>query len=213
LLASDSGERLSDRQRRYVGHIDTGGRQLLSLVNDILDLAKVRSGHMTLANDELDVRTVLHAAAVQAGVVGEAKGIEIVERPFPVIQFTADGRRVHQILLNLLSNAINFSSPGGSIELDARLQDGEVRLSVSDSGTGIAADQLRLIFDEYRQADDNQGGGGEGTGLGLSLSRRLADLMGGTLSATSQKDVGSRFVLALPVLAAPLRTGAITVPA
>src|SRR2546423_12399187 len=63
---------------------------------------------------------------------------------YPVIQFTADGRRVHQILLNLLSNAINFSSPGGSIELDARLQDGEVRLSVSDSGIGIAADQLRL---------------------------------------------------------------------
>ena len=152
---------------------------------------------MTLAHDHLDVRTVLHLAALQAGVVAEPKGIEIVERPGPAVLFSADGRRLHQILLNLLSNAIKFSPAGGLIELDGHLQDGEVRLIVSDSGSGIAPDQLRVVFDEFRQANDHNGGG-EGTGLGLSLSRNLAELMGGTLTVTSEIGAGSQFVLALP---------------
>jgi PAS domain S-box-containing protein len=197
LVAGMAGE-LNARQLRYVGNINSGGQQLLSLVNDILDLAKVRAGQMSLAVDQLDCRSVLHVVAVQAAIMAQAKQIEIVERPGSATAFSADGRRVHQILLNLLSNAITFSDAGGTIELEGRLQDGEVHLVVSDSGTGIAADQLQVIFEEYRQANDDRGSAA-GTGLGLSLSRKLADIMGGTLTATSEEGVGSRFVLALPV--------------
>jgi len=197
LLASEVGGALSDRQKRYVGNIDSGGKQLLSLVSDILDLAKAKSGQMVMAKERLDIQTVLHLAAAQVAVLAAAKGVEIIERPVPVIRFTADGQRVHQILLNLLSKAIKVSPLGGSIELDGRQEPGEVQLTVTDGGIGIDPAERGVIFDEYRQAGDKRATG-DGTGLGLPISRRLAGLMGGALTATSVVGEGSRFVLALP---------------
>jgi PAS domain S-box-containing protein len=205
LLADESLGTLTDRQKRYVQHIDGGGHQLLSLVNDILDLSKVKAGQMTLADDPLDAREVLHTAAVQVGALAESKGIEMVERPGPAIRFIADGRRVHQILLNLLSNALKFTPTGGTIEVSGRAGGAtDVILSVTDTGSGIPPDQLEGMFDEYRQADGRQGPNREGTGLGLALSRRFAIRMGGRLEAESEEGVGSTFRLTLPDGSAPL---------
>ena len=113
--------------------------------------------------------------------------------------FLADGRRTQQILLNLLSNALKFTPKGGTVQLGCVEEEAaRVRLSVKDTGPGIAADQIDRIFEEYRQVDSNQPSNGGGIGLGLSLSRRFANSMGGTLECTSVVGEGTTFLLTLP---------------
>jgi len=117
LLVNGTYGAVSDRQKPPPSRIDLGGRQLLSLINDVLDLAKVKAGRLQLDEVPLEASAVIHAAVAQVSLSAESKGIDLVEVVGPPVNFKADARRVHQVLLNLLSNAIKFTSAGGTVRL------------------------------------------------------------------------------------------------
>jgi PAS domain S-box-containing protein len=199
LLANGAYGPISDRQKPPLARIDLGGRQLLNLINDVLDLAKVKAGRIQLHEVQLEAGGVIHAATVEMTMFAESRGIHLVEDPGPALNFTADARRVHQVLLNLVSNAIKFTVAGGTVRMGFDLgTDGGPRMCVSDTGCGLAADELSEIFEEYGQVSARQSVNPDGTGLGLPISRKLATLMGGTLTAESTVGVGSVFCLTLP---------------
>jgi two-component system, chemotaxis family, CheB/CheR fusion protein len=199
LLVNGTYGQLSDKQRPPLTHIDVGGRQILSLVNDVLDLAKVRAGRIHLDETALETGAVIHAAMIEMSVLAESKGIQLTEVVGPALNFTADPRRVHQVLLNLLSNAIKFTPAGGKVQVAFTAEgDGGPHISVTDTGCGLTPMELHRIFENYGRVDSHHDVNPEGTGLGLQISRKLATLMGGTLVAESTAGVGSVFTLTLP---------------
>jgi PAS domain S-box-containing protein len=198
LLSDPSVGLLSEHQRRYVGNIASAGAQLLDLINDVLDLAKAKANRFDLQREPLEGRAALRAAADQLVSLATSAGVDILFLPGDPAPMVADARAVRQVLLNLLSNAIKFTPTGGALRLGASVgADGYVTMSVADTGRGIPAHDLDSVFDEYRQVGA-QAGDGKGTGLGLALSRRLAELMSGTLTVESEVDVGSTFGLRVP---------------
>lgn len=204
LLVNGTYGQLSDQQRPPLTHIDVGGRQILSLVNDVLDLAKVRAGQIHLDETSLEAGGVIHAAMIEMSVLAESKGIQLTEVVGPALNFTADRRRVHQVLLNLLSNAIKFTPAGGKVQVAFTADgDGGPQISVTDTGCGLSPIELHRIFEMYGRVDSHHDVNPEGTGLGLPISRKLTTLMGGTLVAESTAGVGSVFTLSLPRMRAP----------
>ena len=184
------------------------GQHLLSLINDVLDLAKVEAGGMKLELSEVAIPEVLRSAVSMQSERASRGGVELSLTTEPEeITISADGRRVRQIVFNLVSNAVKFTPAEGRVDLSARLDDGQVEIAVADTGPGIAADELETIFEEFRQATD--GKRAEGTGLGLPLSRKLVELHGGRLWVERTAGNGSTFRFTLPIrqeasLATPL---------
>jgi signal transduction histidine kinase len=189
---------LNERQLAYVDDVLEAGRHLLSLINDVLDLAKIEAGRMELELSSVALPELLRGAvSMHSDRTGRA-GIELSLKTEPEeITVTADERRVRQIVFNLLSNAVKFTPPEGRIDVSARLENGHAEVAVTDTGPGIAADDLEAIFEEFEQT--SEGKQAEGTGLGLPLSRKLAELHGGRLWAESQPGEGSTFRFTLPV--------------
>jgi signal transduction histidine kinase len=189
---------LNERQLAYVEDVLEAGRHLLSLINDLLDLAKIEAGRMELELSQVAIPEVLRSAISMHAERATHGDVDLSLRTEPdEITVTADERRVRQIVFNLLSNAVKFTPAGGRVDVSARLEDGQVEVAVADTGPGIAADDLEMIFEEFEQT--STGKQAEGTGLGLPLSRKLAELHGGRLWAESQPGQGSTFRLALPV--------------
>jgi PAS domain S-box-containing protein len=199
LLVNGRYGEVSDRQKTPLARIDLGGRQLMTLINDVLDLAKVKAGHVHLNEVALEAGGVIHAAVAEMSVLAEGKGIRLVEVGGSPLDFTADARRVHQVLLNLISNAIKFTPAEGTVRLAFdQGPGGGARICVSDTGCGVAPGDLQMIFEDYGQVAALKNGNHDGTGLGLPISRKLATLMGGTLTAESTLGIGSVFCLTLP---------------
>jgi signal transduction histidine kinase len=189
---------LNERQLAYVGDILEAGRHLLSLINDVLDLAKIEAGRMELELSQVAVPDVLRSAVSMHSERAGRSGIALALTTEPEqITITADERRLRQIVFNLLSNAVKFTPADGRIDISARAQDGKVEIAVADTGPGIAPDDLESIFEEFEQT--SEGKQAEGTGLGLPLSRKLAELHGGRLWAESTPGQGSTFHLNLPI--------------
>jgi signal transduction histidine kinase len=189
---------LNERQLAYVNDVLEAGRHLLSLINDVLDLAKIEAGKMELELSEVAIPEVLRGAVSMHSERASRGGVELSLATEPEeITITADGRRVRQIVFNLLSNAVKFTPAEGRVDVSARLDDGKVEITVADTGPGIAPEELETIFEEFKQATD--GKQAEGTGLGLPLSRKLAELHGGRLWVESEVDRGSMFRFTLPV--------------
>ncbi|HXN92128.1 MAG TPA: ATP-binding protein [Candidatus Sulfotelmatobacter sp.] len=199
LLVNGSYGPVTERQKPPLARISLGGRRLLSLVNDVLDLAKVKAGRMQLNEVDLEAGAVIHEATSEMSLSAETRGIHLAEVVGPPVNFRADARRVHQVLVNLLSNAIKFTAKGGTVQLafDSDASGGP-RITVSDTGCGLTHDELGQIFEEYGQVAAHRDVNPDGTGLGLPISRKLATLMGGTLTAESTIGVGSVFSLTLP---------------
>jgi PAS domain S-box-containing protein len=189
---------LDERQTRHVDNIASSGRHLLDLVNDVLDLSKVAAGQMEIFPEDFEITALLREALVKVKPLADAKrlSLEMQTRVRPWVH--GDRRRVEQVVWNLLSNAIKFTPDGGSVDITARAGNGVVYLVVSDSGIGIAPDQHDRVFEEFTQVDDGRSRSHQGTGLGLPLSRRLVQLMGGTLTLTSAPGRGSAFTVTLP---------------
>ncbi len=190
---------INDKQSEYLDDILASARDLLSLIDDVLDLAKVEAGVI-----ELQVAPFFLPATLERGVVivrerATRGGIRISLSSDPgVDSVVGDERRIRQVVFNLLSNAVKFTPTGGSIDIAAARVDGEVRVSVSDDGPGVApVDHLR-IFEEFQQAAAGREHG-EGVGLGLALSKRLVELHGGHIWVDSEIGRGSTFVFTLPV--------------
>ena len=190
---------LNEKQADYLKDIHASGQHLLSLINDILDLSKIEAGKTELALSDFDLPSTIDNALTLVRERAGRRGIELqrtVDERLGQIQ--ADERKLRQVLLNLLSNAIKFTPEGGRIEVRAVPIDQGVEVSVIDTGVGIAPEDQRAIFEEFKQvgmASQKV----EGTGLGLTLSRRFIELHGGQISVKSEVGAGSTFTFTLPM--------------
>jgi two-component system, NarL family, sensor histidine kinase BarA len=193
-----SADNLTEKQHRYAANIMTGGQQLLALINDILDLAKMESGKLRLHPETVPVTDLCEQAVTLFRPVAEKKNVELrVSIPADLPPVRQDAGKVRQILANLLSNAIKFTPEGGRVTLKATVADGEFRLLVQDTGVGIAADEQEAVFDKFRQASNPLTREQGGTGLGLSIVRELAKLLGGDVQLHSELGRGSTFTVSI----------------
>jgi signal transduction histidine kinase/ActR/RegA family two-component response regulator len=190
---------LSPEQRGYLETARMSARSLLSLLNDILDLSKIEAGRMEIASVAFDPRRTVAEAVGLMEPTARQKGLRLTSEVAADIPaaVAGDAARLRQVILNLLGNAVKFTSRGAiGLELTcASRQTGTLTLncSVSDSGIGVAADMLDLIFQPFSQADGSTTRRFGGTGLGLAISQRLVNLMGGRISVASRPGEGSRF--------------------
>ena len=206
-----SGE-LSTTMREQIGRIRVSAKHLLGLVNDILDLAKVEAGQLTVANVPAIVPEAITSALTLIEPQASARNLTIVVQAGidQLPAYIGDGERVRQILVNLLSNAVKCTEPGGVITVagtvaantdpKARLErrPAYIRLTISDTGIGIPSEKLSAIFEPFVQADSGHKRSQEGSGLGLTIGQRLARAMGGDLTVESTLGEGSAFHLWLP---------------
>jgi GAF domain-containing protein len=190
---------LNEKQEEYLKDIYASGQHLLSLINDILDLSKVEAGRMELELADFSLPAAIDNALILVRERASRRGIKLgsaIDDRVGMIR--GDERKVKQVLLNLLSNALKFTPEGGRIDVRATLNDGMAEISVADTGVGIAPEDQGAIFEEFRQvgtADKKV----EGTGLGLALSRKFIELHGGRIWVQSQVGQGSTFTFTLPV--------------
>jgi len=201
LLADASYGPLNDRQRRYVEHIHTGGKHLLSLISDILDLSKIEAGRMELTNESLRVESIFGEVLSVMRPLADKKSQSLSKNSQPGLAVRADSVRFKQVLMNLLGNAIKFTPKDGSIELGAHLAGGRVRVEVRDNGPGIPPAEQKRIFEAFYRLRES-GKKTEGTGLGLAITHRLVELHGGELTLDSELGKGSCFYFSLPVAVA-----------
>ena len=212
---------LNLEQRHQISRILHSGRHLLGLVNEVLDLAKVEAGRLSLNMGLAHAGQTADGALALVQPVAEARGIQVSVQHLDDIAATYDGDedRVRQILVNLLNNAVKFTDPGGSVRIDCGLTtqpDPEARLMggpwvywrVVDTGIGIAPAQMASIFDPFVQVERGHTRQSEGSGLGLTISRRLARLMRGDLTVRSELGKGSVFTLWLPAVNGAARDAA-----
>ena len=171
------------------------------LIEDLLEVNKLTSGTVRLEIGPLDVGAAVDAAIESLKPTADTKGVHLsVQRDDVLLRISADGRRVQQILFNLLHNAVKFTRAGGSVTVLVDCEEGSVRIQVKDTGEGIAAEFLPHVFDRFRQADPSTTRGAWGLGLGLSITKHLVELHGGSIEATSEGlDLGSTFIVRLPV--------------
>lgn len=190
---------LAPRQREQLGHIREAGHHLLSVVNAILDVTKIESGTYAISPERCAVEDLVARATAMLSEQAAAKRISVTSRiETEAGQLMADPRAVQQMLINLLSNAIKFTEDGGRIEIRARQRDGRVLLSVSDTGIGIAADDLDRLGKPFAQVQNDYTRQSEGTGLGLSLVKGLVELHRGTMSIESAPGMGTSVTIGLP---------------
>lgn len=198
-------ETLTDKQRRYASNIQSSGRLLLDMINDILDLAKVEAGKMEVRLTEFCVLSVMESQCEILRKMAEDKNIDLrVDSSQTEMRITQDQGKLQQILTNLLSNAIKFTPEGGLVTVSCEwLNDSDFFMSVSDTGVGVAETDHEVIFEKFRQANGIAGADGltrefSGTGLGLSIVRELCRLLGGDITLKSQLGCGSTFRVVLP---------------
>jgi len=202
LLEKMFGE-INEKQKDYLQDIHSSGQHLLSLINDILDLAKVEAGRMELNLGTFDLPAAIANALTLIRERAMRHGIGLsVEVDSRLGELNADERKLKQILLNLLSNAVKFTPEGGKIKVVARRVDDMVEIAVSDMGIGIALKDQATVFEEFKQVGSDYTRKAEGTGLGLALTRKLVELHGGTIRLESEPGKGSTFTFTLPLKAA-----------
>ena len=190
---------VNDKQAEYLQDILESGRHLLSLINDILDLSKIEAGHMELEPADFDLPSAIDNALTLVRERATRRGITLgstIDERLGLIH--GDERKVKQVLLNLLSNALKFTPEGGRIDVGARLQDGVAEVSVADTGIGIAPVDQEAVFEEFRQVGAVERKA-EGTGLGLALARKFVELHGGRIWVQSEVGRGSTFTFKLPM--------------
>jgi signal transduction histidine kinase/DNA-binding response OmpR family regulator len=199
LLADERYGSLNDRQQRYVSHIHTGGKHLLTLISDILDLSKIEAGRMELSREHLTVAPAFAEVISALYPLAEKKSQALLQQVETALQVHADPMRFKQVLTNLVGNAIKFTPEGGRIQLVARQVDDEVRIEVRDNGPGIPPEQQQRIFEAFFRLTET-GSATEGTGLGLAITSRLVELHGGKLGIESRSGQGSCFYFSLPIV-------------
>lgn len=200
LLQSEGFGTLNKDQSEYVGRVAASGEHLLSLINDVLDVARIDAGTMEFRAEPFEVKLAVHEVMKMLSEPLKKKSISIKsDIPDNAGAVVADQRKFRQILLNLVGNAIKYSPDGGHIEIGAR-PDGEheLQISVSDHGIGIAEEDQSRIFDEFHQVNRRRDEALGGIGLGLALTRRLVDLQGGRIWVESELGRGSTFIFTLP---------------
>ena len=203
---------VTEAQRGQLARIRSSGQHLLGLVNEILDLARVEAGQLRVARERISLRASVHQALSLVSPQAAQRGVALKDTVEcdPRVEYWGDPDRVRQILVNLLGNAVKFTPSGGRVSVQCDLahaaEEGAelsapgpwLRVRVDDTGVGISAEHLRVVWEPFAQVDATHTRQAGGTGLGLTISRRLARLMGGDVTARSEPGAGSSFTLWLP---------------
>lgn len=190
---------LNPEQTKQLGMVRGSARHLLELINDVLDISKIEAGQLEVRAEPFDLRESIERVTASVKPQVEKKGLElVVQLGADLGMMTGDRRRVEQVLINVLNNAIKFTERG-RVTLSAGTESGRVRLRVTDTGIGIKPQDLATLFQPFRQIDTGLSRQHEGTGLGLAICRRLVTLMGGDITASSEWTRGSEFTVTLPL--------------
>jgi signal transduction histidine kinase len=205
LLADGIYGELGEKARGVLERIQSNGKHLLGLINDVLDLSKIEAGQLTLAIDDYAMAAVVHSVVSATESLAKAKGLSLVTSVPRVLPMgRGDERRLTQVLLNLVGNAIKFTEKG-SVGIAVKLANNRFELAVKDTGPGIAeADQAR-IFEEFQQVDSSSTRKKGGTGLGLAISKRIVEMHGGAITVESKPGKGSTFLVVVPVQVEPAK--------
>ena len=186
------------KQSEYLDDILSSGNHLLSLINDVLDLSKVESGQVELQVAPFSLQDALERGVSMVREQATTEGVQVTLHSNGTLEVVSgDERRIRQVIFNLLSNAVKFTPEGGEVDVRATQVDGEMRVSVADSGPGIGAEDLDRIFEEFQQTEAGARQR-EGTGLGLALSKRFVEMHGGRIWCESELGKGSTFEFTLP---------------
>lgn len=199
ILLQDLAGPLNAEQHKQLGMVQNSAHHLLALINDVLDLSKIEAGELKVNFARFDLRKMIERTVATLLPFARSKGLTLQAELAPEIGMAvSDARRVEQILLNLLNNAIKFTEHG-SVVLNASAGDTHIQLRVTDTGIGIKPEEMDNLFKPFRQLDTGLSRNHEGTGLGLAICLRLAKLLGGKVEAESQWEIGSTFTVTLPM--------------
>jgi PAS domain S-box-containing protein len=200
VLADERAGPLDATQKDYLTVMLMSGRHLLQLISDVLDLAKIDAGKMTLAPERFRLEGAVAEVVAGLAPMAREKQLSMGQEVSPAVgEVRLDKQRFKQILYNLLSNAVKFTNPGGRVTVAVnRREDQAVELKVQDTGIGIRPEDLGRLFVEFQQLDASAAGANPGTGLGLALTRKMAELHGGTVRVESRLGHGSAFTVLLP---------------
>jgi PAS domain S-box-containing protein len=197
---------LSDIQRKYSQHISTSGKYLLTLINNILDIAKIENGKMELELEHFIMDEVFEDAEKLAGHLARKKNIKLQIQKLENIELVADKIKIKQIIYNLLSNAIKFTPEHGEVNLLAAVTHNRIKISVRDTGIGISEEDLDQLFMPFKQIDSQLSRQYNGSGLGLSIVKKLVELHGGDISVESEVGEGSTFAFTIPLTSSAKKT-------
>ena len=199
LLMGVLGDLSDDKRKNYLKDIHTSGNHLLALISDLLDLAKVEAGKMELEPEEFDLKGLIGECLAMMAPIADGNGITLApDLPRDELLVMADRRKIKQALLNILSNAVKYSEPGGSIYLSLLHGEERLEMKVRDEGIGIDMDQLDYVFEPFGRLRSTFTAMPEGAGLGLPIARRLMELHGGDITIESNPGVGTTVTLFLP---------------
>jgi signal transduction histidine kinase len=190
---------LSEEQAKQLGMVKGSASHLLELINDILDISKIESGRVQVYDEAFKIDLLLVMAVSSLRPFAEKKSLRLrhnIETDLPKLY--SDKRRLEQVLINLINNAIKFTEEG-EIMVSCYLKEDFLNIDVFDTGIGISEKDLETVFETFRQIDTGLDRVKEGSGLGLAISKKLVELLGGTISVVSEPGVGSTFSILLPI--------------
>jgi PAS domain S-box-containing protein len=198
LLEEEGEGPLNHKQMRFLHHIHVDSEHLLGLINDVLDLSRIEAGGLHLRTEPVILAKIIGESIMAIRPYAESRSVSIRMGNDIDFSVTADPMRLRQILYNLLSNGAKFTQPGGEVLVDAVVEDNTVRITVSDTGLGIAPEECTRIFEKFYQVGFTPVGVREGTGLGLAICKQLVEMQNGTIWVESQLGQGSTFHFTLP---------------
>jgi len=205
ILTSDKLPSTLAQKKEFAGHILKSGRHLLTLINEILDLAKIESGAVALTLEPVAIHDMLQECESMIMPLAAPRGIRLLFPRACHVHVLADRTRIKQILLNLLSNAIKYNREGGAVVVDCVPQDDDkLRLSVQDTGLGLKPEQVQMLFTPFNRLGQ-EAGVEEGTGIGLVVTKRLVEMMGGMIGVSSSVGVGTVFWIEMKETAAAVQ--------
>jgi len=190
---------LNPEQHKQMSMVQSSARHLLALINDVLDISKIEAGQLTLSITPFDLKASIEKAVMLVLPLAEKKGLDIrLNIADDVATATTDQRRLEQVILNLLNNAVKFTERG-EVDISCRMEDNRYCVSVSDTGIGIEAEHLQTVFQPFHQIDTGLTRKYEGTGLGLSICKKIIEMMGGVIEVESRPGRGSTFTIRFPI--------------
>ncbi len=204
LLGSENLGRLSERQKKALSVLERNVERLAVLVSDVLDVARLESGHLTVELDSVDLSTIIKEASQAYEESAKGMGVSLLLDEGDDIVVKADTRRIMQVLYNLVSNGLKFTEAGGRVTIRTRTVEDEAVIEIIDTGLGMNADQLSRLYQPFSRVHDEEGTAISGTGLGLYICKGIVEQHGGQLEASSPgPGKGSTFTLRLPLASAP----------
>lgn len=196
-------EQLTADQLESVGHISRGGRHLLELINEVLDISRIEAGRMSLSSEPVELAEALRETVELVRPLATDREVRLTLPEVCDLYVSADRQRLKQVLINLISNSIKYNRTGGSVTLSCEPRDGRARILIKDTGRGIPAERIHQLFTPFERLGAEQSTI-EGTGLGLAVAKRLAEAMQGSIGVESVPEEGSTFWLELPLTRSPL---------